>query len=115
MLRRYKEQGTTVFLTTYMEEAEALCDRVGIINHGRLLALDTVDDLRAAHGYEFKIIYYANGSTAEAETLYGADDQELVERVRAMGFHQFSVSRTNLEDIFLALTGEKEALGGDTS
>ena len=110
-LRRYKEQGATVLLTThYMEEAEALSDRVGIINHGRLLAIDTVAKLRAAHGYEFKITYSRNGSTADTETLYGTDDQELVERVRGMGIQQFAVARTNLEDIYLALTGEKEAL-----
>ena len=116
LLRRYREQGATVLLTThYMEEAEALCDRVGIIDHGRLLALDTVDNLRSAHGYEFKVTYSPNGSAAEVETIYGADDQELVARVRGMGIHQFSVSRTTLEDIFLALTGEKEGLSGDTS
>jgi ABC-2 type transport system ATP-binding protein len=35
-----------------MEEAERLCDRVAIVDHGRLLALDTVDALVAAHGGE---------------------------------------------------------------
>ena len=46
LLRTYKESGTTVLLTThYMEEAEALCDRVGIIYDGHLLALDTVANL----------------------------------------------------------------------
>ncbi len=116
LMRRYQERGTTILLTTHnMEEAEALCDRVGIINHGRLLALDTVDNLRATHGYEFKITYTRDGSAAEMETLYGADDQELVERARAMGVHQFTVSHANLEDVYLALTGEKEALHGDAS
>ncbi len=64
-----------------------MSDRVGIINHGRLLAIDTVAKLRAAHGYEFKITYSRNGSTADTETLYGTDDQELVERARAWGFN----------------------------
>ncbi len=37
-----KKEGKTIFLTThYMEEAEALCDRVGIIDHGKLIALDS--------------------------------------------------------------------------
>ena len=116
LLRRYKEQGTTILLTThYMEEAEALSDRVGIINHGRLLAMDTVANLRAAHGYEFKVTYPRNGSTVEEETLYGADDHDLLERVRAMGIQQFTIARTSLEDIYLALTGEREGLGGDAS
>lgn len=45
-----QDRGSTVVLTThYMEEAEHLCDRVGIIDHGRLLALDTVSALVRAH------------------------------------------------------------------
>lgn len=112
LLRRYRERGTTVLLTThYMEEAEALCDRVGIIQHGRLAALDTVANLRAALGYEFKVTYQRDGA-GDVETLYGASDQELVERVQAMGVQQYAVSRTTLEDVYLALTGEKEALDG---
>ena len=116
LLRHYKELGTTVLLTThYMEEAESLCDRVGIIQRGRLLAMDTVPNLKATHGYEFKVTYTCNGSSDGAETLYGADDRELVERVRALGATQYSVARTNLEDVYLALTGEKEGLDGDQS
>ena len=115
-IRRYQDQRTTVLITShYMEEAEALCDRVGIIQDGRLLALDTVANLRTDHGYEFKITYTCNGSMAEAQTLYGTDDTELVERVRAMGAHQYSVARTNLEDVYLALTGEKDVSDGDSS
>ena len=115
LLRRHKEEGTTIILTThYMEEAEALCDRVDIIQRGRLLALDTVSNLRAAHGYDFKVTYTCNGSAAEPQTLYGADDRELVEQARAMGASQYSVARTNLEDVYLALTGEEEAFDGNT-
>lgn len=114
LLRRYRENGATILLTThYMEEAEALCDRVGIISHGYLLALDTVANLRASRGYEFKLTYSKDGSTAEPEVMYGADDGELVERVRSMGINQFTVSQTNLEDVFLALTGGEEGLDSD--
>ena len=46
-----KSRGKTVILTThYMEEAEILCDRVAIIDHGRLIALGSPAELRAAHG-----------------------------------------------------------------
>src|SRR5699024_3016043 len=48
-----RRRGTTVVLTThYMEEAEHLCDRVGIIDHGRLVALDTVPALIREHAGE---------------------------------------------------------------
>ena len=62
-----------------------------------------------------KITYSRNGSAAESETLFGVSDHELVERVRALDIQQYSVGRTNLEDIYLALTGEKEGLGGDSN
>ena len=72
-------------------------------------------DMRTAHGYEFKVSYSLNGSEAEVETLYGTNDRELVERVRSKGVEQFAIARTNLEDIYLALTGEKDGLDGDPS
>jgi len=111
LLRKYREAGTFVLLTTHsMEEAEALCDRIGIIRSGRLLALDTVANLLANNGFQFKITYFPNGSTRDGVTLYGASDQELVSRVREMGFPQYSVGRTNLEDVYLAITGETDGL-----
>jgi ABC-2 type transport system ATP-binding protein len=116
LLRRQRDQGTAVLLTThYMEEAEALCDRVGIIQRGRLLALDTVPRLRSELGFEFKITYAMNGEGSGMQTEYGTDDAELIERVREHGIHQFSVVRTTLEDVYLALTDGKEGLSGDAS
>lgn len=46
-----KEEKTTIFLTThYMDEADYLCDRIGIINHGKILVIDTTDNLKNAIG-----------------------------------------------------------------
>jgi len=46
-----REKKTTIFLTThYMDEADSLCDRIGIIDHGRILVLDTVNRLKASLG-----------------------------------------------------------------
>ena len=112
-IRQYRSEGTTVLLTThYMEEAETLADRVAIIHGGRLLALDSIDGLRAAHGLEFKVTFSRTEGAAEPETLYGPDDGALVEQVRAMGVRQYAVSRASLEDVYLALTGSKERLDG---
>jgi len=53
LIKDLKEKGSTVILTThYIEEAEALADRVGIIDHGRLIALDTPTALMGEHGAE---------------------------------------------------------------
>ncbi len=112
-IRQYRSEGTTVLLTThYMEEAETLADRVAVIHDGRLLALDTVDGLRAAHGLEFKVTFSRTEGAAEPETMYGPNDGALVEQVRAMGVRQYAVSRASLEDVYLALTGSKERLDG---
>lgn len=110
LVRRYKGQGTTVILTThYMEEAEALSDRVGIIHDGSVVALDTIDNLRAAHDLQFRATFVREGSV-ESETVHGADDRELVEQIRAQGIQQYTISKANLEDVYLALTGEREVL-----
>ena len=109
ILRSYKRRGSTVLLTThYMEEAETLCDRVGIIHDGSLIALDTVDNLKAAHGYRFKITM---GSDEVAETVYGSDPRMLVQQALDRGIQQYAVSPTTLEDVYLGLTGEGTRLG----
>ena len=105
LLRAYRRKGATVLLTTHsMEEAEALSDRVGIIHDGALLALDTIANLRAAHGFDYKISYLADGRT---HVLYGASDAALVQQVQAKGIREYAVSQTTLEDVYLGLTDGK--------
>ena len=72
---------------------------------------DTVPNLKAAHGYEFKITHSTNGNENKANTIYGKSDQEFVEQVQAKGIRQFSAPRTSLEDVYLALTAEEEPIG----
>ena len=108
LLRAYRRRGATVLLTTHsMEEAEALSDRVGIIHNGALLALDTIANLRAAHGFDYKISYLADGRT---QMLYGASDTALVQQVQARGIREYAVSQTTLEDVYLGLTDGKGRL-----
>lgn len=105
-LRDAHRSGTTILLTTHnMEEAEVLCDRVGIVQNGSLLTLDTVESLKAAYGYQYKIIF---DSSAGTETVYGSDDRTLVQQVQAKGIRQYTVARTTLEDVYLSLTREQE-------
>lgn len=114
LVREHRARGAAILMTThYMEEAETLCDRVGIISEGRLLALDGIAGLKSAHGFDFKVTYSSNGQNGVTETIYGKDDHVLVEQVRAMGIRQFSVNRTTLEDVYLELTGD-EVSDGDS-
>lgn len=108
LLRSYRENGSFILLTTHsMDEAETLCDRVGFIKDGRLLRLDTISNLRSELEFEFKVTYLTDDTHGKSLTIYGPNEQDLVSKIRDMGIRNFSLSRTNLEDIYLALTGEE--------
>ena len=115
VIQSYRQRDAAVLLTThYMEEAETLCDRIGIIQDGRLISIDTIANLRASIGHEFKLTY----ETAEGrQTLYGDNQAALADRVRAEGVDEYAVMRTSLEDVYLALTQgareESETDGAD--
>ncbi|MFC1921676.1 ABC transporter ATP-binding protein [Chloroflexota bacterium] len=62
LVREIRGQGTTIFLTThFMDEAEKLCDRVAILDHGRIIALDTPGHLVNQLGMATKIAFRLNG------------------------------------------------------
>src|SRR4029077_13826564 len=66
-----RDRGTTVFLTTHlMEEAERLCDRVAIIEHGRIIELGTADDLGDKHCPERTVVFTTDDANA-AERMHG--------------------------------------------
>jgi ABC-2 type transport system ATP-binding protein len=67
LIRNIRERGTTVFLTThFMEEAERLCDRVAILDRGRILALDTPSNLVDQLGMTTRISFHLNGHNRSA-------------------------------------------------
>jgi ABC-2 type transport system ATP-binding protein len=105
-VRRLRETGKTIVYTThYMEEAERLCDRVGIVDNGRLLALGTVPELMAAHGGRPVLVAEAGGKEIRVE----ADDPLLELNRLAAGRPDSAcrVERASLEQVFLHLTGRQ--------
>lgn len=130
LVRDVRARGKTVVLTThFMEEAERLCDRVAIIDHGRIVALDTPENLIRGIGAEHRVVFTVDG-TFEAQQLqglsrttrverigervivYGKDDQLVVDVVKALTsrgwrFRDLRTEQPNLEDVFLALTGRE--------
>jgi len=77
--RMNRERGTTVFLTTHnIDEADALCHRVGIIDRGRIAAVDTPRTLRAAIQSRRSVEVRFAGAGVAPETLVGGDDGEIV-------------------------------------
>ena len=116
-----KEEGRTVLYTThYMEEAERLCDRVAIIDNGRVLAVDTVENLIKNHaGPSFVHAQLASLPAPETELPGTLDGRNLrVETTNPMDtivqlsstgyeFVTIRIERPNLETVFLNLTGRK--------
>jgi len=128
-----KREGRTIVYTThYMEEAERLCDRVAIMDRGKVLALDTVEGLLRVHGGAPTVeIVFARAAGAGAPRLpnseprradlapYGGEwdgprwrvrhDRPIDVLQQAMSGHDafshVSIERANLETVFLHLTG----------
>jgi ABC-2 type transport system ATP-binding protein len=99
-----RAQGRTIVYTThYMEEAQRLCDRVGIMDRGKLLAVGSLPELIRAHGGHSRVV-----ATTTAGPVEIATDDPLAELRRmesAGGLVSFHVDRPSLETVFLNLTG----------
>jgi ABC-2 type transport system ATP-binding protein len=73
LIARFRAEGRTVVLTThYMDEAERLCDRVAIVDHGRVIALDTPRALIASLGAEHVVTFTVEGDAAVEEAALAA-------------------------------------------
>ena len=94
---------TIVYTTHYMEEVERLCDRVAIIDHGRVLAVDTVPALLRAHAPRPLLVIERDDGATRIET----DDplSELNRAAAAGAIRSFHVEQPRLEQVFLHLTG----------
>ncbi len=135
------ELGMTVFLTTqYLEEADALASRVGIINQGKLVAEGTPAELKRAIGTDV-VTVFLTGSVAEAQAVLGVLDG--VERIEAHGqtltlrvsdgpsiispvavalshvphvqVRELALRRPSLDDVFLSVTGQHISTADDES
>jgi ABC-2 type transport system ATP-binding protein len=119
-IEEFARAGRTILYTThYMEEAERLCDRVAIMDQGKILALDTVNELLRKHGgpsvLEAELARIPDGvslpAPLEGNVLRFATDQPFEEanRLRNVGvqFVRFHVDRPSLESVFLNLTGRR--------
>ncbi len=130
LVRGIRERGKTVFLTTHlMEEAERLCDRVAIIEHGRVIDMDTPKRLVDKHCPERTVVVRTDDAAAEERfraiagvetvvrsaegqlTIRGVGEELVTEFIHCLSENRIRVTefRTilpNLEDVFLKLTGQ---------
>jgi ABC-2 type transport system ATP-binding protein len=130
LVRSIRERGKTVFLTThFMEEAERLCDRVAIMDQGRIVALDTPENLIHSLGVENRVVFSVNGhfdeeslgavpsvtrveQDGERVVVYGQGERfvgRVVNGLESAGirFRNLRTEQPTLEDVFLALTGRR--------
>jgi ABC-2 type transport system ATP-binding protein len=128
LVRGIRDRGKTVFLTTHlMEEAERLCDRVAIIEHGRIIDIDTPEKLVNRHCPERTVVLFAEAAISDDRfraipgvetvvcndlrfTIRGRGDDLVSDVIHCLSENQIRVTdfRTilpNLEDVFLKLTG----------
>jgi ABC-2 type transport system ATP-binding protein len=132
ILKHLRGEGQTIFLTTHhMEEADLLCDRVAIMDHGRILALDTPAGLKRGVGAETIVRVQATGdldklATHLADTIDAADARvvdgtivlmasgrgllpRIIDAAEQLGSEvtDLSVSEPTLETVFINLTGKE--------
>ena len=129
MVSNTRAGGKTVILVThFMEEAERLCDRVAIVDRGRIVALDTPANLIRSIDGGLRISFSVDDSSVVAQlenidrcrlavsnrdiAIQCADSRVVGEVIRILGdndcnFHDFTVSKPTLEDVFLSITGKE--------
>jgi ABC-2 type transport system ATP-binding protein len=132
LVRSRAQQGTTVFFSSHvLEQVEAVCDRVGIMNDGRLVAVDTIDGLRRALGEGSTVRVSVDrvpdtldltdvpgvsrvvldGTTVRATCTDPGAKVDVLDRVRDAGASvvDFTTHEPSLEELFAAYTAEVEA------
>ncbi|MBL8761088.1 MAG: ABC transporter ATP-binding protein [Phycisphaerae bacterium] len=111
LVRSLKGRGTTIVYTThYMEEAQKLCDRVGVMDRGSMLAMGTIDELLRDHGGDSVVVYHdAEGERKVVTRDPAAEVARLIERGVRSGLR---IDRPDLESVFLNLTGRALRDGG---
>ncbi|WP_132058276.1 ABC transporter ATP-binding protein [Halorussus amylolyticus] len=132
IVRELADDGTTVFFSSHvLGQVEAVCDRVGIMQNGRLIAVDTIDGLRDStgtgssielavdsvpEGIETLVIegvssLTARDGTIRATCLEPEAKLAVIDRVRAEGatVRDIATSESSLEDLFTAYTTERGA------
>jgi ABC-2 type transport system ATP-binding protein len=99
-------QGVTIFLTThYMEEADQLCKRVAFINQGRIVALDSPQRLKVAHGRRELLLTLASGERLTLSLDDPTDTRKLGELAATGQVISLHSAEATLEEVFIKLAG----------
>ncbi|MDQ2938471.1 MAG: ABC transporter ATP-binding protein [Acidobacteriota bacterium] len=109
VIRRAVTDGASVILSThYIEEAERLSDRIGIITQGRLIAFGTLDELFAQVERSYRLSYRDHlDPFGNLSVHYFASFKEAQTHIEEARLSEYSIARASLEDVYFALTGEQ--------
>jgi ABC-2 type transport system ATP-binding protein len=107
LIRTLKSEGTTILLTThYLDEAQALADRVGVINEGVIIEIATPDTLGGRNNAPAKVTWLENGVTQELLTKNPTEEVLKLSQRFDNQIPELQVLRPNLEEIYLRMIGE---------
>ncbi len=130
IMRIKREKGLTILMTThYMDEAEMLCDRIGIMDHGKVIAEGTADQLKSMIGSDVVIVRFQEGGSTCLEPgdgiiscreimgggveLIVKEATKILPRIfdeyerRGLNISEISYRRPSLNEVFLHLTGRE--------
>lgn len=112
VIKAEAERGASVILTTHdMHEADQLSDRVAFINEGRIVALDTAENLKLEHGQRTVRIRARDGGSGVDERVIRLDEANAGDQIRdavsVEGLMTIHTEEATLEDIFIKLTGRE--------
>jgi len=107
LIRNLKTEGTTILLTThYLDEAQELADRVGVINNGKIIEISSPFTLGGRNNAPAKVVWMENGESKEILTSNPTDEViKLSNRFNGI-IPELQVLRPNLEEIYLRMIGE---------
>ncbi|MDX6532172.1 MAG: type transport system ATP-binding protein [Blastocatellia bacterium] len=111
VIRRAVNTGTTVILSThYMEEAERLSDRIGVIANGRLIAFGRLDELLTRMDRSYRVSYRdainPDDPLSDLRIRYFASFAQAQQHIARELLSEYSIARASLEDVYFSLTGE---------
>ena len=135
----HKEFEMTIFLTThYMEEADQLCDRIGIIDHGKIQVIDSPENMKNAMGNEIISLTFENGNSDDflsqlhqidlikkinkdnnKLTIFASKGTEVIPKIFQISSNlqikiiSISLTQPTLDDVFISYTGREIRDGND--